>query len=258
MLANLFHSLSLYVEAFQAMSKHRLWAYALLPGFISLALAAGLISWLVGYAGDISLWIMGIYPWEWAKETITTVLAWLSGGLMVLGGLVMFRYLLMVVASPFMGMLSEKLEEAMTGRPAAEFSAGQLITDIVRGLRIAIRNIFREIGFTLLVLILGFVIPGPGNAIAAAITLVIQAYYAGFGNVDYTLERKRFSVQQSVEFVRNNRGMVLGNGAGWLLLMLIPVLGWFLAPVLGTAAATRSVLEKLDQRSYSLLGNTGK
>ncbi|MDP5170595.1 MAG: EI24 domain-containing protein [Bacteroidia bacterium] len=245
-------SATTYSEAFQAMSKYRLWKYAIIPGFLSMMVAGAVLAWALRYADDLASWIMSIYPFEWGQDLITSVLSWFSGAIMIVLGLFILRYLVMIVASPFMGSLSEKVEAAMTGQLAPSVSMGQMIRDVIRGLRIALRNIFREIFLTLIITIAGFVIPIFGNMVAAVCVLAVQAYYAGFGNIDYTLERKRFSVKDSVRFVGANKGMALGNGAGWLVLMLIPVLGWFLAPALGTVAATKNALEQLDQRTYSL------
>ena len=79
---------------------------------------------------------------------------------------------------------------------------------------------------------------------------MIQAYYAGFGNADFTLERRRYKVNDSVRFMRQNRALALGNGAGFLLLLLIPVVGLVLAPGLGAVAATIDSVEAIDQTSY--------
>ena len=70
---------------------------------------------------------------------------------------------------------------------------------------------------------------------------LVQSYYAGFGNFDYYLER-RATVKESVRYIRQKRGLVIGNGAGFMLLLLIPVLGLFLAPVMSTIAATKSAI----------------
>jgi CysZ protein len=74
---------------------------------------------------------------------------------------------------------------------------------------------------------------------------VTQAYYAGFGNLDFTLER-HFRVRESVRFVRRNRGLAIGNGTVYLLLLL-SVVGFLVALPLATVAgcaALRPLLER--------------
>jgi CysZ protein len=45
-------------------------------------------------------------------------------------------------------------------------------------------------------------------------------------------------MSQSIAFIRQHRGMALGNGMIFYLFMLIPVLGWMLAPSYAVIAAT--------------------
>ncbi|MEZ4687969.1 MAG: EI24 domain-containing protein [Bacteroidia bacterium] len=117
-----------------------------------------------------------------------------------------------------------------------------MAVDLARALRISLRNIVRELFWTLVVIIL-LGITGVGNLLSPVIIFLIQAYYAGFGDMDPTLERRRYSVRQRVAFVSSHKGLAIGNGAVFVLLMLVPVVGWFLAPALGTAAATLDVVK---------------
>jgi len=242
MLRGLSSSLQDYTDAYQSMSRHGLWKYAVLPGLLSILVAGLILAWGLSTVDDIASWMMGIYPFELGRETVTGIMEWFSGILMVIICLFVFRYIVMIVAAPFMGTLSEKVESIMTGAAPAKVPAGQMVKDMVRGIRIALRNIVRELLLTLGLTIAGFVIPVIGSVVSTALIFFVQAYFAGFGNIDYTLERKKFSIKDSVAFVNRNRGMAIGNGAGWVVLMLIPVLGWFLAPVLGTVAATKSTV----------------
>jgi CysZ protein len=70
---------------------------------------------------------------------------------------------------------------------------------------------------------------------------MVQAYYAGFGNMDYTLER-HYKYKDSLQFVRKHRGLAIGNGIVFILFLLIPVIGVILVlPLSVTAASTRTV-----------------
>ena len=111
-----------------------------------------------------------------------------------------------------------------------------------RGLRISLRNIFREIFYTVILLILGF-IPLIG-LVNSVLILAVQAYFAGFGNMDYTLERY-FGVRESNDFVKRHKGLAVGNGTIFLLLLAVPVIGLFMAPALATVAGTIETIEKL-------------
>ena len=91
----------------------------------------------------------------------------------------------------------------------------------------------------------------PGvNIFSAVLLFLLQAYYAGFGNMDYTLERY-YMFNDSVRFVQKNRGVAIGNGIGFLLLLLIPVIGVILVLPLSVTASTISTVDVLNPNMVS-------
>ena len=78
-----------------------------------------------------------------------------------------------------------------------------------------------------------------GREIAADV--IVQA--TGYGFMDYTLERKRYTIRQSVAFIHQHRGLTLGIGLVANLGMLLPFLGWLLVPTYATVAATIEIME---------------
>jgi len=73
----------------------------------------------------------------------------------------------------------------------------------------------------------------------------VQSYYAGFGNMDYTLER-HFKYSESIQFVRQNKGIAIGNGIVFMLMLLIPVVGIILVLPLSVTAASTETLKVLQ------------
>ena len=234
-----------YGRALGLISKHGLMKYILLPGLITLGVMAvfvgGIWTWFAN--SSLEAWLINAWPFEWGTgmiEGIADVLAFL---LLLVSVFFLAKYIVMVVVAPFMGPLSEKVETIVTGRELP--STANFFGDLIRGLRITFRNLFRELFLTLVLLLMNFV-PVIGQILGAALTFTVQSYFAGFGNMDYTLERKHFSVQDSVMFVRRHRWAAIGNGAVFLLIFLIPVAGWFLAPAFATIAGTVMVLKRLN------------
>jgi CysZ protein len=78
--------------------------------------------------------------------------------------------------------------------------------------------------------------------------LVIQAYYAGFGTMDYTLER-HYNYKNSIRFVQKHRGIAIGNGLGFMLLLLIPVIGIIIVFPLSVVAATKNTVAELHKNT---------
>ncbi len=108
------------------------------------------------------------------------------------------------------------------------------------------RNMFLTVILTLSAWLTVF-IPIIGMMISPVLIILIQSFYDGFGLVDYTLERKRYSVKKSIQFAGENRGRVIGVGMGFMFLIMIPVLGWLTAPTYGTVAATLAALDKMNK-----------
>ena len=184
-----------------------------------------------------------IYPFEWGSGIVESVGQVFGGVLIAALGLILFKNLVIVLASPFMSFLSEKVERILYGGSSPKFSFTQFGSDIVRGLRIAIRLVVRELFFTLLLMLLGLFLPFLAPAIPILI-LLVQSYYAGAGNIDFTLERY-YKVRNSVQFVRQHKGLAIGNGAPYLLLYFT-VIGFLFALPLSTIAGTVETMKKLD------------
>ena len=239
-MASLIHDagdgLRAYSEALHIVRERRLWGYFILPGILSLLFGL-LIIWLAynAYEGTTGL-IASWYPWQNARDIVTTLGAILGAILVIAVGLMIYKYVVLILVAPFMSMLSETVENHLRGRSnSVSFSLKRAAAEFVRGVRVALRNILREVLLTVVLLLMGL-IPVIGLLSGPAIFL-LQAYYAGFGNMDFTLER-HLGVRQSAQFVRTYRGVAIGNGIVFLLVLAIPLAGLFVAPALATVTGT--------------------
>jgi CysZ protein len=102
-----------------------------------------------------------------------------------------------------------------------------------------------ELLLTLPIILIGF-IPVVG-IISSVLLFLVQSYYAGFGNMDYTLER-HYKYAESIEFVKRNRGLAIGNGMIFMLMLLIPVIGIILVLPLSVTAASTETLRVLENK----------
>lgn len=233
-----------YAKAFKDISRFGLWAYVLVPGLISLLLGIGIFSAAWGASDNIGGWLISWYPFEWGSEWLLKV-ANVFGGIFVIAiGLILFKYIVMIIASPFMSFLSEKVEKKINGGTAQSPNLQMILSDLVRGLRLAARNIIRELFFTFLIFVVGLIL-SPLAPFTVLLIFFVQAFYAGFGNMDYTMERY-FRVKGSVRFVRRHKGLALGNGTVFMLLLFTGI-GFLIALPLGTVAATTEVLKRIDK-----------
>lgn len=234
-----------YSRALQLIRSLRLWSFFFIPALISVLLAIVIFSVAWYLADDLGGWLAAIYPWDWGKTAVEKISNIFGAILVVAIGLILYKNLVMGFASPFMSKLSERIEKVIRpGQVVAGGSAGRVAQELVRGLLIALRNITRELFFTLLLLLVGL-IPVISPVIPFAIILV-QAYYAGFGSMDYTLER-HLRTRASIRFVRQHRGLAIGNGLIFILLLMTGI-GFLFALPLSTVAATPEVLKRLPVR----------
>jgi len=244
MISGITDGISSYFNSVAVISKFRLWKYVILSGLISLTIAGVIIYFVLGVSDTAGDWLSAFYPFDWGRSFVEKALDFMTGGLLIMTTMFLYKYLVMIIVSPFMSLMSEAIERKMNPEyTSSQFNLANAISDMIRGLRLAIRNIIREIFFTLLLLLLGL-FPIVTVAIPFAIFL-LQSYYAGFGNLDYCLER-HYDVKQSTRFVRLNKGLAIGNGAIFLLLLFIPVIGLILAPAFATVAGTTEVIKRLE------------
>ena len=144
-----------------------------------------------------------------------------------------------------LAILSEKTAHLLTGA-AYPFSFKNFIHDVWRGIRIALRNTFVELGWILLFWIIGF-IPIIGF-ISPVFLFFVSCYFYGFSMIDYNNERNRLSIRESIRFVRKNRGLAVANGMiFYLVFFFVPIIGFLVAPAYAIVAATLAVHETANK-----------
>lgn len=235
--------LQAYSEALSLLSKLKLWKYFVIPIMISVFVAFGVIGAAYGWSDNIGGLIAKAWVWEWGKETFTSIGTFIGAVIIIVLGLIIYKHIIMALSAPFMGPVSEKIEAHITGRSTSKKSTATFGILLLRGIRINIRNLCKELFLTIPLLILKL-IPGV-NIFSAALLFLLQAYYAGFGNMDYTLERY-YLYKDSIKFVQRNRGIAIGNGIGFLLLLLVPVIGVIVILPLSVTASTISTVRALE------------
>lgn len=162
----------------------------------------------------------------------------------------LFKFLFLIVGSPVFAYLSEKTSSIIEGKDFP-FSLSQLLKDVVRGIKLALRNSLWQTVYIVSILLLSLV-PLFGW-ITPLIGLFVECYYYGFSMVDYSLERNKLSPAASIDFIGRHKGLAVGNGLMFYLMHIIPVVGWVLAPAYAVIAATLSLYKvKGEGTSYEV------
>ena len=156
----------------------------------------------------------------------------------------------MALSAPFMSPVSEKIEAYLYGDVQHKHRKTSFFDQLWRGIKINIRNLFRALLITLPILLLKFI--PIVNIFSTILVFLVQAYYAGFGNMDYTLER-HYGYKQSVQFVSKNKGFATGNGIVFMLLLLVPFVGIIFVLLLSVTAASKRTLQIIHQENQDLV-----
>lgn len=238
-----------FLKAHRFISRHRLWKWIWIPGLVYLILFAIGIYFFIRsahYPINLIFEYTGIKDWMQGVEA-----GWLKF-LILFGQIILqvvillfyfslFKYFFLIIGSPVFAYLSEKTEAILENKDFP-FNLKRFLLDILRGIRIALRNAFWQTMFFIALFMLSF-IPVAGWFMPL-LTLFIEFYYLGFSMLDYTNERRGRPVRESIEFINRHKGLAIGNGMIFYLMLSIPVLGWIMAPGYAVIAATLSLQGK--------------
>jgi CysZ protein len=255
MLKEIIISIQSFFEAHRFINKNRLWKWIIIPGIIyALLFAMGM--YLFGktsmQATDFVLQKSGLRTWVESFHE-----SWLNW-LVIIGQFFiiiilflfyfsLFKYIFLIIGSPVFAYLSEKTESIIEGKEFP-FSFIQFTKDIVRGIKIALRNLLWQSVYFFSLVILSF-IPVLGW-IAPLLAFLTECYYFGFSMLDYSSERNKLSTQASINFIGNHKGLAIGNGIVFYIMHLLPFIGWVLAPSYAVVAATLSLHKAREKQVF--------
>ena len=152
-----------------------------------------------------------------------------------------YKYIVLGIISPFLGLFSEKSEEFYQGKNY-KFGILKNIKFIFRGIGISTINFGIELMFTFFFFFLGILLPFKG--VFYAITFIIQSLFIAYSFLDYTLERKEFGIKNSIKEAFRNFLPLSIIGLLFMLFFIIPVIGVLYGPFYFTGVVTLYYLKK--------------
>lgn len=228
--------------------------FVLLPLSINLVLFAG----LVYFAGhEFSLWVTQLMPELPAWLGFLNYLLWpLFVVLVVLMVFFTFTMVANVIAAPFNGFLSEKVEIVVRGQddfPA--FSWGELVAMVPRTLSREMRKLAYYLPRALVLLVVSF-IPGV-NVIAAPLWLVFGVWMMAIQYIDYPADNHKMSWQDMLAWLRKKRWASLSFGGIVYLVLLIPIINLLMMPAAVAGATVFWVREQPGTNAKDLISAGG-
>jgi CysZ protein len=251
MFKNILTGLISYKDSFKLINELKLWSFFFVPMAISLLFGIAIFFAAYGLSDHLGRFFARAWVWEWGSETFTSIATWLGALVILILGFILYKHVVMALSAPFMSPVSERIEKHLypevhdphTHRKTSNTQ------QLIRGLRINIRNLFYEIGISIPLLILSFI--PVVNFVTTPLLFLVQAYYAGFGNMDYTLER-HYEYRDSVSFIKKNKGYAIGNGIVFMAMLLIPVIGIILVLPVAVTAASKTTLKLLKEQQTQM------
>ncbi len=237
-----------YIKAISFVFNNGLWIYFIYPLLISLLLFFGGYALVHQFSDFVQNWLMQIVnPYIANSSWLSYLTNILSFVINILFAIIFYffysaivKYIVLIIMSPVMALLSERADEIITGKKY-KFNFSQFLHDILRGISIAIRNMLIELSIILFCFILVW-IPIIGW-LSPVFLLIVSYYFYGFSMIDYTSERRKLNVTESVAYIRKNKGLAIGNGFVFALVFAFPIIGAIVVAVLAPIAATIAVLE---------------
>ena len=237
------NSLSIYFDAHRFVRQNNLRKYLLVSGIAFLLLFTITIKAIIysvnNIENPITQWILPLLQkfLVLSAEDITKGIKatfWLIKKAIEANKDAIFSTIFLVIGTPYFSFISSKTEEIISGH-TYPFKFGIFIKELKRGISISLRNSIKQLVLILLITLLALL--PLLDIVAPLLTFMVQAYYNGVLITDYTLERRGFSVRQSEGFYKLHKPEMFGIGLGFMFLLLIPVVGWFMAPTYGLVAS---------------------
>jgi CysZ protein len=231
------------VEGAKMLSHPALRLFVIVPLTVNILIFGTLIGWGLSHLTEfMDSWLSGIPEWlsfiEWILWPLIGITFSLISGYL-------FTAVALIIASPFNGLLAEKAEELITGKPVSgpEGLANALMM-VPRGIVRELAKLLYYVPMAAFVLLVTF-IPGI-NAIAPILWFLLGAWMMSIQFVDYPMDNHQLTFGDVKEAVRSRRLSSMGFGGVVALCTGIPIVNFFVVPA-AVVGATLLWCKELDR-----------
>lgn len=223
----MFKGMEYLLQGFKLITKPGIKRYVIIPMIINIIVFAGFISCAYHYTGIANHWLNEHLP-HWLQW-----IDWLLWILFILGILFFFVYVFTIIANiiaaPFNGFLSEKVEEHITGQKLKdELSFKELCLLLPKTISRQFQLLFYFLPRALIMLIL-FFIPGI-NLLAGILWFLFSAWMMTIQYLDYPFDNHHISFKNMIECMKKDRLTHTSFGVLTTTLSIIPLINLFVIP----------------------------
>lgn len=220
--------------------------YVFVPLILNVLVYAGFASCAYHYTQLAHHWLDSYIP-HWLSAV-----AWLLWLLSFIGILFFFTYLFTtianIIAAPFNGLLSEKIEEVILGHPVKNaLSFKELCLSLPKTFVRQIQLLFYFLPRAAILLVL-FFIPGI-NIIAGVIWFFLSSWMMSVQYFDYPFDNNNVGFKPMIKTMKQHRWTHLQLGIFINILSITPIINLFIIPVAVAAATAAWVAEHREIHS---------
>lgn len=182
---------------------------------------------------------VGENPSPWLLWTARVLLFALFG----VPAVISFRTVVLLFYGPFLERIAEKVETTVLNRPTVAGKGMHLAFG--RMLVMASCTLTATVVLTVFSLFFSL-IPVVGGIVVIGVIVPLQLFVAGVEYMDPVLDIKGCTLSQSLNLLFKHFFTMLAFGALGTLILLIPVLGWFVGPTYSIVAAVFIASDMVD------------
>lgn len=239
-----------YLLFLKLIDRHRLWKNLIIPMIISLSIAILIGIFAIHTSKSIITLLLDTFqisqPLTAYQSILKVSIILLSNAFLLFLYLKLYRYLILIFLAPFYVRIITKIHVCQTGKDRIHEVPYWKFT--LRGLGVTMKNFLLESLFTFCLCILIFLwiwlIP-----VAPFVLVLMESYFFGYSMMDYRNTLSGLNLKESRIKINNQLGATIGIGLIFNLLLLVPLLGVILAPVLAIGAAESSIFY-LENNNY--------
>ncbi|MCG8477182.1 MAG: EI24 domain-containing protein [Cytophagales bacterium] len=250
MFSDFWSAVKAYGKAYRFIKEKKLRGFWLLTGLFCLMCYIALGIGLWGLSGWLSADLWELLPYAGQLNDFSPVFrqlfVFISSALGLLFYLLVYRYIILLFYVPVLALLSEYFHRWLP----VEHRRISAFKEIWRGMVMSLRNLARELFFTFLLSALALFVPVSFPLVFVAIFL-IECYYFGFSMLEYSKALSTRKIGDSVQFMSKHKGLGLGIGFVFNLMLYIPFVGALFFPFLALVAALLCMQEKGEHCSLS-------
>jgi CysZ protein len=226
-------------RAFSLLNRPGIRAYVIIPLLINLLLFGALVWYGYSLFTPFVDWLMSFVPGF--LDFLETFVWLFFGALAALTVFFAFTPVANIIAAPFNALMSEKIEEQLTGRPlSSDVSFARMAIDAIASqLRKLVYIMLWALGLFLISLI------PVVNIIAPVLWVVFGSWLLSLEYFDYPMGNHDLVFAEQKRRLAEKRGLSLGFGGGIMIMTSIPIVNFFAMPV-GVAGATLLWVEQFE------------